>query len=65
MNNFKILSHKSFAFYTNYKIQYNNNIYQCNFNGGLPKLENKRLNESLRCELSDVIEDYFLTKICK
>ena len=65
MSKFKILSHKMYDFYTNYKIEYKNNIYECNFNGGLPKLDGKRLNESLKFELSDLIEDYFLTKICK
>ena len=59
----KILSHKMFEFYTTYKIQYKNNVYTCNFNGGLPKLEGINLTESLRIELNDIIEDYFLNKI--
>ncbi len=61
MEKFKILSHKMYDFYTYYKIKYNNKIYECNYNGGLPKLKNKRLNENQRTQLSDIIEDYFLS----
>ena len=50
-----------YDFYTYYKIKYNNKIYECNYNGGLPKLKNKRLNENQRTQLSDIIEDYFLS----
>ena len=56
----KILSHKLYDFYTEYKISYKNKIYNCNHNGGLPKLDGINLSESLRCELADIIEDYFL-----
>ena len=61
--NFKILSSKQYTFYTNYKIQFNSIVYECNYNGGLPKLEGKRLSESLRVELSDTIEEHFLNNI--
>ena len=65
MNKFKILSHKLFDFYTHYKIKYKNVVYNCNFNGGYPRLEGVRLSESNAYELSEVIEDYFLNVICK
>ena len=60
---FKILSSKQYMFYTNYNIQFNGIVYECNYNGGLPKLEDKRLSESLRVELFDTIEEHFLNNI--
>ena len=73
MNKFKILSHKLFDFYTHYKIEYKDVVYNCNFNGGYPQLGNTlggsyyaiTLTESDSYDLSEVIEDYFLNVICK
>jgi len=73
MNKFKILSHKLFDFYTHYKIEYKNVVYNCNFNGGYPKLGNTiggsyysiTLTESDSYDLSEVIENYFSNVICK
>ena len=49
-----------YDFYTSYKIQYKNTIYECNYNGGLPRLNGINLTESLRVDLHNMIEDYFL-----
>jgi hypothetical protein len=59
----KILSSKMYEFYTEYKVKYNNKLYTCNYNGGLPKLNEMRLSEKFRFELSEIIEDYFLNNI--
>ena len=56
----KILSHKMYDFYTSYKIQYKNTIYECNYNGGLPRLNGIKLTEASRVDLYNMIEDYFL-----
>jgi hypothetical protein len=58
--NFIIKDSKLFEFYTKYIIEYKGVDYTCNFNGGLPKLEGNILNEKLRYELGEVIEDYFI-----
>ena len=60
---FIILKSKQFDFYTNYKVSYNGKEYNCDFNGGLPKLDGIRLSEAKSVELSDVIEDYFLSNL--
>lgn len=60
MKKFKILGSKKFDFYTNYKIYFCGNVYECNYNGGLPKLEGKRLSEADAVELSNILEEYFL-----
>ncbi len=73
MNKFKILSHKLSDFYTHYKIEYKSVLYNCNYNGGVPRLGNTlggsyyaiSLTESDSYDLSEVIEDYFLNVICK
>ena len=64
MKQFKIISYLQFPFNTIYKIEYKGKNYKCNFNGGLPKLEGITLNESLRSDLADIIEYYFLNTIC-
>jgi len=60
MTNFKIIKSQQFEFSTDYLVEYKKKQYWCFFNGGLAKLHGLRLSESLRCELSDTIEDYFL-----
>lgn len=61
----KILSHKMYDFYTNYKVEYKGTVYDCNYNGGLPKLNGIKLKESLRVDLANVIEDFFLSSLEK
>jgi len=61
----KILSSKMYEFYTEYKVKYNNKLYTCNYNGGLPKLNGIKLKESLRVDLANVIEDFFLSSLDK
>ena len=63
MTNFKIIKSQQFNFSTDYLVEYKQKQYWCFHNGGLPKLENVRLTEKLRCELSDIIEDYFLNNL--
>ena len=62
---FKIINHIQHEFYTSYSIIYKGKTYTCNYNGGIPKLDGIRLSERLYCELSDIIEEYFLDVICK
>lgn len=63
MQNMKILKQLSQDSYsTTYLVKYKGEQFVCKHNGGLPKLEGKRLSESLRCQLSDLIENYFLQK---
>lgn len=64
-NTFNIISHKLYEFHTIYQIEYFGKIYKCNFNGGLARLEGKRLNETLRKELTNTLEDFFIQEICK
>lgn len=62
---FAIKSYTKHEFYTCYKINFKGKTYVCNYNGGLPKLEGVRLSERLRCQLDDIIENFFLNVICK
>jgi hypothetical protein len=63
--NFKVRKSKKYEFYTEYTIWFKgtNKEYICNHNGGLPKLDGKRLSERLRCELSDLLEEHFLNNL--
>ena len=54
-----------YEFYTEYKVKYKGKNYICNYNGGLPKLNGINLSEKLRCELSDIIENYFIDSLFK
>jgi hypothetical protein len=61
---FQIVKHTTFDFYTKYVIKYKGSNYICNSNGSLPTLNGIRLNERLRSELMDLLENYFLDVIC-
>ena len=63
--NFKIIKSEMGMYHTEYLIEYKGKIFTCIHNGGLPKLHNQYLNEKLRCELSDLLEDYFLAQVVK
>ena len=63
--NFKINKAEMGMWHTEYLIEYKENEFKCIHNGGLPKLHNQYLNEKLRCELSDLLENYFLSQIKK
>ena len=59
----EIINSKMYEFYTEYKVQYKDKNYMCNYNGGLPKLQGISLSEKIRSELKDIIEDYFFENL--
>lgn len=62
---FKIIDYKMDEFVTMYKVKYNGQIYVCNYNGGLPRLQKCKLSESQRSDLKDLFEDFFHFQMSK
>ena len=63
MTNIRIIKSQQFQWSTDYLVEYKGKEYWCFYNGGLPKLQGIKLSETLRCDLSDIIEDYFLSNL--
>ena len=77
---FKITDYQMDDFATMYKVEYNGQTYVCNYNGGLPRLQECkfngknngftlgkfiRLSESQRSDLKDLFEDFFHFQMSK
>jgi hypothetical protein len=77
---FKITDYEMDDFSTMYKVEYNGQIYVCNYNGGLPRLQECKfygknngftlgkfitLTESQRSDLKDLFEDFFHFQMSK
>tara|TARA_R100001443_G_scaffold65314_1_gene74648 strand:+ start:1068 stop:1511 length:444 start_codon:yes stop_codon:yes gene_type:complete len=62
---FKITDYQMDEFSTMYKVEYNGQTYVCNYNGGLPRLQQCKLTESQRSDLKDLLEEFFHFQMCE